>query len=63
MHLCKTTTYHAGGVSEEMLLVTICAGAAFIVLIVGGYFCMKCICEYTSVFGQFMELMDWLVIY
>ncbi|XP_030296368.1 uncharacterized protein LOC115595714 [Sparus aurata] len=32
-----------GGVSEEMLLVTICAGAAFIVLIVGGYFCMKCI--------------------
>ncbi|KAM8769421.1 uncharacterized protein AB9X84_001638 [Acanthopagrus schlegelii] len=31
-----------GGVSEEtLLLVSLCAGAAFIVLIVGGYFCMK----------------------
>ena len=31
MHLCETTIYHAGGVSEEMrLLFSVCAGVAFV---------------------------------
>lgn len=48
IHVCKATTYHAAALKEDMrlLLYTSVGLAAFLLLSVAGYYCIKCICEY-----------------